>query len=475
MPKTRPPPLAHTLVAVVLAALATLVGAEAPSTSPLWGSTGETWDRERLMDWSSSGYAGKDRPPTEPPFVANVLDFGALGDGKTDCTEPFRAAIDQVANTGGGTILIPRGKYRVTKRLVLSKSNVVLKGEGNDTVLYFPHSLSQVDGVDVEKHLSSGYLQSPYAWRDGFVQITGMDPGSADHASNTGWVVRDSKMGQRHLFLDSTEGLAPGQWVRILQSDTAGSLTSYLYGTDYTKMSKALESDEDCEPTCASDISDQRDLIRWATRCVSGDLMNRLNESTEARSRSVGRSVEPGHSKPSRASHSLTHSLALSHSLAHSLSLSRILSIEEGNLVVLQRSLPTDVSPGWKARLLPVPSSMPKESGIRDLTIGPFWSGVRPSDWSLADWSLAHWIANSLARSLARPPAAEFPFAKASRHHYDVGYNGVLVSNAFNIFVLNVDIRNADQGLLVQNSQMVTVDGIRIESTSSRQWSRVRD
>ena len=289
----------------------------------------------------------------------------------------------QVSNTGGGTILVPRGKYRITKRLVLSKSNVVLKGEGPDTVLYFPHSLSNVDGVDIEKHISAGYMQSPYAWRDGFVQITGMDPGSADTSNpitaNTGWVVRDSKMGERHLFLDSTDGLAPGQWVRILQSDTAGSLTSYLYGTDYAKVSKALSVDEDCEPTCASDISDQVDLIRWATR---------------------------------------------------------ILSIEEGNVVVLQRSLPTDVSPGWKARLMPVPASMPKESGIRDLTI-------------------------------------EFPVAKASRHHYDVGYNGILVSNAFNAFVLNVTVRNADQGLLVQDTQMTTVDGIRIETTGSRRWSQM--
>ena len=341
-----------------------------------------------LLDWSFSGYANKERPSyPEPPFAANVLDFGAVGDGKTDSSEPFRAAIDQISNNGGGTILIPRGKYRITKRLVMTKSNVVLKGEGAETVLYFPHSLSHVDGVDVEKHISSGYLQSPYSWRDGFVQIAGLDPGSKQASthvpdpsqSSMGWVVRDSKMGERHLILDSTEGLAPGQWVRILQSDTRGSLTSYLYGTDYARMSKLLSADEDCEPTCASDISDERDLVRWATR---------------------------------------------------------ILSIEEGNVVVLQRSLPTDVSPGWKARLMPIPASMPKENGIRDLTI-------------------------------------EFPVSKASRHHYDVGYNGILISSAVNAFVLNVAIRNADQGILVQGSQMVSVDGIRVDTTGTRRWSKM--
>jgi hypothetical protein len=73
-----------------------------------------------------------------------------------------------VATHNSGTILIPAGTYRITKRLVLSKSNVVLKGEGpnsdgkhggaNGTVLFFPHSLSYVDGVDVEKHIKSGYV-----------------------------------------------------------------------------------------------------------------------------------------------------------------------------------------------------------------------------------------------------------------------------------------------------------------------------
>ena len=81
---------------------------------------------------------------------------------------------------------------------------------------------------------------------------------------------------------------------------------------------------------------------------------------------------------------------------------------------------------------MPIPTSMPKENGIRDLTI-------------------------------------EFPkSSKASKHHYDAGYNGILVSSAVNAFVLNVVVRNADQGLLVQDSQMISVDGIRIETSSDR-------
>lgn len=333
-----------------------------------------------MLDWSFSGFAAKEDGFQDPPFAANILDFGAVGDGKTDCTDGFHAAIDQVSEGGGGTIIIPEGKYLVSKRLVLAKNNVLLKGSGSgNTILYFTKSLSSIDGVDVEKHIDGGYEQSPYSWNDGVIQITGTDTGSLDTPTSgkTGWIVQDSKMGQRHVILDSVTGFSPGQWVRILQSDTKGSLTSYLYGTDYNRISKLLEEEDDCEPECASDISNEKDLVRWA---------------------------------------------------------SRILTIEEGNVVVLQRSLPMDVSPGWKARLMAVPESMPKENGIRDLTI-------------------------------------EFPFSLASRHHHDAGYNAILIQNAVNAFVSNVSVINADQGFLVKNSQLVTLTGIQIRTSKPRSSS----
>ena len=232
--------------------------------------------------------------------------------------------------------------------------------------------------ADVEKHLNDGYQQSPYSWNDGVIQIAGFDPGSASRSNgNTGWILQDSKMGQRHVIVDSVDGLVPGQWVRLLQSDTGGSLTSYLYGTDYNRISKMLEKSDDCEPECASDISNEKDLIRW---------------------------------------------------------ISRILAIEEGNVIVFQRSLPMDVSPGWKARVMTIPDSMPKESGVRDLTV-------------------------------------QFAHAGASRHHHDAGYNAILVSNAVNAFVHNVRTLDADQAFLVQNSQMVSLDGVQVWKTKSRKTS----
>jgi hypothetical protein len=119
----------------------------------VWGLHGESWNRDLLLDWSFSGFAAKERGYPDPPFAANVLDFGAVGNGDMDCTGAFRAAIDHVSTLGGGTILIPEGRYRLSKRLVLSGDNTVLKGAGPDaTILYYDNPLSVIDKVGAFKN-----------------------------------------------------------------------------------------------------------------------------------------------------------------------------------------------------------------------------------------------------------------------------------------------------------------------------------
>ena len=41
----------------------------------------------------------------------NVMDFGAVTDGKTLTTESIQKAIDQCSSTGGGTVIVPQGTY----------------------------------------------------------------------------------------------------------------------------------------------------------------------------------------------------------------------------------------------------------------------------------------------------------------------------------------------------------------------------
>ena len=55
----------------------------------------------------------------------NVTDFGAVADGKTDCTGALQQAIDRCAATGRGTVRVPAGTFCITP--VFLKSGVTLQ------------------------------------------------------------------------------------------------------------------------------------------------------------------------------------------------------------------------------------------------------------------------------------------------------------------------------------------------------------
>lgn len=57
----------------------------------------------------------------------NVLDFGAVGDGVTDCTDAVQRAIDAAAAAGGGRVYFPAGEY--LSRTLYLKSGCVLRLE----------------------------------------------------------------------------------------------------------------------------------------------------------------------------------------------------------------------------------------------------------------------------------------------------------------------------------------------------------
>lgn len=65
--------------------------------------------------------------------MKNVLDFGAVADGATDCTEAIQKAIDSAAAEGGGRIYFPAGKY--LSRSVFLKDNCVLRLEAGAQLL----------------------------------------------------------------------------------------------------------------------------------------------------------------------------------------------------------------------------------------------------------------------------------------------------------------------------------------------------
>ncbi len=84
-------------------------------------------------DLSVTGKVSNTAPDPRNPddiliFTANVLDFGAAGDGVTDDTKAFQSAIDRVYSQGGGTVFVPAGEYMIKGSLTVKRS-VYLAGE----------------------------------------------------------------------------------------------------------------------------------------------------------------------------------------------------------------------------------------------------------------------------------------------------------------------------------------------------------
>ena len=74
--------------------------------------------------------------PVFPDTRVELTQFGAVGDGKTICTEAFARAIDELEARGGGHLVVPAGIW-FTGPIVL-KSNIDLHLEKGAVILFSP-------------------------------------------------------------------------------------------------------------------------------------------------------------------------------------------------------------------------------------------------------------------------------------------------------------------------------------------------
>lgn len=199
------------------------------SYSSLWGINGERWKPAgRLPDFSYAGYhAGEAKIPESRATWDLKRDFHAKGDGQTDDT---KALVDAVQSIDRGVLFIPKGTYVISKPIDIAKPNLVLRGAGpNETVLFFPNSLSDLFG---NKPNAAG--QSQWSFRPGLININGKDPINAN--TKLASVTAAAKRGDRILSLSNSISMKKGDWIRLVESDPpkdnkdAGSLIHYLYG-----------------------------------------------------------------------------------------------------------------------------------------------------------------------------------------------------------------------------------------------------
>ena len=65
-------------------------------------------------------------------YKANVMDFGATGNGRSDDTRAIQKAIDFVKGKGGGEVFFPTGTYSVTR--VNIDDGITYQGEANSVI-----------------------------------------------------------------------------------------------------------------------------------------------------------------------------------------------------------------------------------------------------------------------------------------------------------------------------------------------------
>jgi hypothetical protein len=197
----------------------------AQSVSQLWGRSGEKWDpRGRLPDFSHAGYHSGAKAIPTVKRAADVKEFGAKGDGRTDDSDAF---IKAIASVKSGAVYIPPGRYKITKIIEIKKSGVVLRGAGvKETFLVFPTPLN-----DIKPNMgktTSGRPTSNYSWGGGFIWFKG-----SNRSDQLATITAPAKRGGRELKIASADRIKPGQRISILlRDDLKKSLFSHLYSGD---------------------------------------------------------------------------------------------------------------------------------------------------------------------------------------------------------------------------------------------------
>jgi hypothetical protein len=165
-------------------------------------------------------------PPTSKGKLSEIIsvrDYGAVGDGETDCTEAFTTAIADIGERGGGSIFIPPGTYLLSSSISVP-SNIVLYGDGPSSIV--KRSADLTDGVGLFDIATQDVELYDFVIDGGVTTSTGLlydqfsyDPMHTLLTKNTSvWVRGGAKNIKLTLTVTHTGGYA------VLLDATAGNI-----------------------------------------------------------------------------------------------------------------------------------------------------------------------------------------------------------------------------------------------------------
>jgi len=186
------------------------------SLAPLLASAGnrfetDPWDLARQI-------RSQIRPPVIPDRDFRVTEYGALGDGQSDCTKPIADAIAAASASGGGRVIFPPGVYMTGPVHLESHINLHLQKSAKlsfipESERYLPAVFTRWEGVEF-----MGLSPLIYAFEKADVAITGEGTldGGADETHWWPWADKtdpDAPFTQtsarNRLFADAEAGVPP--------------------------------------------------------------------------------------------------------------------------------------------------------------------------------------------------------------------------------------------------------------------------
>ncbi len=72
-----------------------------------------------------------------PDYTVTLTDFGAVGDGKTDCSEAFAQALKHLKKQGGGHLIVPNGRWLTGPIKLISNFDLHLEDQA--TIVFSPN------------------------------------------------------------------------------------------------------------------------------------------------------------------------------------------------------------------------------------------------------------------------------------------------------------------------------------------------
>jgi hypothetical protein len=166
------------------AAAATALGATGAAAAPvapgrprptgLWAEFAATpYTHPQIPYVAQAGYEGGATRFPRHPLRADVRHYGAKADGSADAAPAINRALRAVGESGGGTVHLPPGTYRIDDVIQLGWSNTTLRGAGSGlTTLFATKSLTDLIGPYGSRY---GGTKSSWSWAGGLVWMCPAD------------------------------------------------------------------------------------------------------------------------------------------------------------------------------------------------------------------------------------------------------------------------------------------------------------